>query len=417
MYTPTTAAFQVAGLGTYQVVVNINTMQLMLKKAMPASVNLVQANGEIATLPCTNAEKGIYQGNITLTSNRFYIQEGEHRYCGAKELQPNVYRDLVPTEDEFFTLNRLGAYEVTVNLSKMRIKLYDSTYPIDYPEELYLIGNTGNWKANVAGGVLEPTTVEGVYAGRVNMTRTTFAIVKELMEDEDDWAGLRKVRLVPSKGLDAEENTELNYGVSICNANEQDDVAFRIPFSGTESNSYYVTVDLRSNKLYVLDEQHVPDGTYPKEIYLLGNDGNWLPYWPSAVLTATDDIPYIYKGKVKVETGKFILLRRLGENWGFVNEYERLCNTSQIEIGETYPLIFWDTDNLVAPGEYYFTVNLADLSIRLDDETTVNISTAIADEKDNEPQSYFDISGRNLGKDIPTPKGIYIHKNKKVVVR
>ena len=62
--------------------------------------------------------------------------------------------------------------------------------------QCYIIGNDGNWLTNQAGAKLEATSTEGVYEGDVTFDEDCyyFFVATKLMEESDDWQGLRNYR-------------------------------------------------------------------------------------------------------------------------------------------------------------------------------------------------------------------------------
>lgn len=405
-------AFKVPAAGVYKVKVDFNNNTVTVSKEKPASIKFVQGES-ITELPCTDTEKGIYQGTVELNSHSFFIQEGEYIYGGDREMKPNALRPMTPNFTSF-TMERLGTYEVTVNLNTMKIKLYDESYVTEYPDELFFIGNTGSWDCSTANATLSQTSIDGVYSGRVPFTSYVFTIVSQLVE-ANDWDALKQYRYASIYG----EKEEININAS----NEMtkatsDCIAFRLPLEYV-GNTYLVTVDLRNNKLYILDETYLADDEYPKELYILGSDNVFQPYVPSAILPATEEEPYIYKGKINVESGKIILLRRLGETWGFVN-FERLgvyeAIEKNIELHQELPLKFLQADIMIEDGEHELIVNLKDFTICVDGLPT-SIKGITASDKTTESTPYFDLSGRNVGDAQPSQKGIYIHQNKKIVIK
>ncbi len=405
-------AFKVPAVGVYNVKVDFKNCTVTVSKEMPASIKFVQGES-ITELPCTDTKAGIYQGTVNLASHTFYIQEGEYIYGGDREMKPNALRPMTPASTSF-TIERLGTYEVTVNLSTMKIKLYDESYVTEYPDELFFIGNTGSWDCSTANATLSQTTIDGVYSGRVPFTSYTFTIVSQLVE-ADDWEALKQYRYASINGekepISMNASNEMIKATSTC-------IAFVLPMEYV-GNTYLVTVDLRNNKLYILDETPVVDGTYPKELYILGSDNNWQTYVPSAILPANEEEPYIYEGKVKIESGKMVLLRRLGESWVFANT-ERLgvyqATDKNIEPHKELPLGFLEADIMIEEGEHDIVVNLKDFTICVDGLRT-SIKGIIASDEATEPTPYFDLCGRNVGNTLPKQKGIYIHQNKKIIIR
>lgn len=412
MYNPVNVAYKVPVAGVYKVRVDFNNSMVTVSKEKPTSINFVQGES-ITELPCTDSEKGIYQGTVELTSHTFFIQEGEYIYGGDREMKPNALRPMTPNFTSF-TMERLGTYEVTVNLNTMKIKLYDENYVTEYPDELFFIGNTGQWDCSTANATLSQTSIDGVYSGKVPFTSYTFTIVSQLV-DEEDWDALKQYRYASVHG--EKEPININASNEMIKATSTS-IAFVLPWEYV-GNTYLVTVDLRNNKLYILDETPVAAGEYPKELYILGSDNNFQPYVPSAILPATEEEPYIYKGKVKIEVGKMIILRRLGETWGFVNDerlgvYEAL--EKDIELHKEMPLLLLPSDIMIENGEHELVVNLKDLIICVDGLPT-NIKDMTTSDEATEPMPYFDLSGRNVGNILPSQKGIYIHQNKKFVIK
>lgn len=411
MHNPVNVAYKVPVAGVYKVRVDFNNSTVTVSKEKPASIKFVQGEN-ITELPCTDTEKGIYQGTIELTSHTFYIQEGEYIYGGDREMKPNALRPMTPNFTSF-TMERLGTYEVTVNLNTMKIKLYDENYVTEYPDELFFIGNTGSWDCSTANATLSQTSIDGVYSGKVPFTSYTFAIVSQLAE-ADDWETLKQYRYIPIQG---EEPLDINASIEMTKATIYT-CAFALPIEKV-GNTYLVTVDLRNNKLYILDETYLADDEYPKELYILGSDNVFQPYVPSAILPATEEEPYIYKGKINVESGKVILLRRLGETWGFVND-ERLgvyeAIEKNIELHKEMPLFRLPSDIMIENGEHELVVNLKDFTICVDGLPT-SIKGITTSNETTESMPYFDLSGRNVGNALPSQKGIYIHQNKKIVIK
>lgn len=178
--------------------------------------------------------------------------------------------------------------------------------------QCYIIGNDNNWVTNEAGAELQPTTEEGVYEGDVTFSPDSyfFFIATKLMEESDDWNGLKAYRYNPAS-TDA-VNITYNEPSQFVPAAEGIDGSFKIADAGT----HHITVNF-NNKTVVVD------GTYPECIYIIGSDGNWATNKASATLKRVSGTD-IYAADVTFTDNYFAFFTTLSEeadDWVNLNEY------------------------------------------------------------------------------------------------
>lgn len=424
----------VSELGTYDVTLDLYKMTLLLRKSGQPTP-LYMMNGDTNWEPDHGIEfqatdkEGIYQlkqGDFTQGDNSFTLTTAlsydwellePYRYGNNTALVPNRPKTIYQTTLGFSSV-RPGTYDVTVDMNKMSLTLHEEGYVPEYPEYIYFNGNLGQWATNLSFGTLEVSYKDGIYTGDVSFASPTFAIAKALTSEADQWDEYNQNRIGASYN---NEPANINAYSSI----QASTNAFTIDKQGY----FHVTVDLIHNKMIILTNEPLAEGELPKEIYTIGNDDVWFTDAASTVIPAKEGEPGTYEGVLEVEepsygpNGKFIVLPRLSTSWNIVNidrigiEGQNMGEESYLlETGKTYRTTKGGQYDLeVAPGKYTLTVDLINNTLRLDN------TTAIKGVKDNsvaksEDAPYYDLYGRNLGKEKPL-QGIYIKGNKKVVIK
>ena len=411
--------------GTYRIRVDFNNSKVTLLGNFPTQVYLIGSKGEF--LPNVASEtiamsetEGVYKATVNFESLYFSVltQLGAtdddwtgiepYRYGGGA-VKINRENNLTLT-DEAFSITETGTYDVTIDLRNMTVMLYSATYVPEYPDAIYLHGLDGTIAAD-KGEAIEWDEVEGVYTGWVHFRSNQFNISTALASTPDGWEEIGDKRIGAAT---ATCNVETNLTV---NLKKGEWTNFFVDAS--EENSLYVcmTLDLRNNRMTIYgNDENYPTG-YPKELYLLGNDGAWLFKIPTGVLSATAEGKYEGDITFTSDEGLFAILQRLGMNWDFVNA-KRLAPYSDgdwANLNEDIP--FFTTDNPGAwafqgpAGTYAISVDLTTNVIRITEKAPSAITAPMAAPT---AKSYFyDLNGRYLGTKAPQ-KGIAVVKGKKI---
>lgn len=225
--------------------------------------------------------------------------------------------------------------------------------------QCYIIGNDGNWLTNQAGAKLEATSTEGVYEGDVTFDEDCyyFFVATKLMEESDDWQGLRNYRYNPTQHYLV--NVVYNEPSKLANPNEGIDGSFRVADTGV----HHITVNFNEKTVTV-------NGTYPEYIYILGSDGNWQTNNASAALsrvTGTD----IFSKEVTFTSQWFAFFTTISEkedDWDFVNANRWAFNGKIKPNTITYAVKAPEaTSEIERLGKYMVTFNYTDKTFELYD--------------------------------------------------
>lgn len=225
--------------------------------------------------------------------------------------------------------------------------------------QCYIIGNDNNWVTNEAGAELQPTEEKGVYEGDVTFSSGSyfFFITTKLMEESDDWNGLKAFRYNPASS--ETQNIVYNKPSQFVPAAEGIDGSFRIADTGT----HHITVNF-NNKTVVVD------GTYPEYIYILGSDGNWATNKVSATLKRVDGTD-VYAADVTFTNNEFAFYTTLSEkadDWDYINKYSWAFNGKVTPNREMYAYNSPKYTSTVNPlGTYKVTFQYTDKTFMLYD--------------------------------------------------
>lgn len=292
----------------------------------------------------------------------------------------------------------------------MTVMLYSATYVPEYPDATYLHGLDGTIAAD-KGEAIEWDEVEGVYTGWVHFRSNQFNISTALASTPDGWEEICDKRIgAATATCDVETNLTVNL-------KKGEWTNFFVDAS--EENPLYVcmTLDLRNNRMTIYgNDENYPTG-YPKELYLLGNDGAWLFKIPTGVLSATAEGKYEGDITFTSDEGLFAILQRLGMNWDFVNA-KRLAPYADgdwANLNEDIPIFTTNNPGAWAfqgpAGTYAISVDLTTNVIRITEKAPSAITAPMAAPT---AKSYFyDLNGRYLGTKAPQ-KGIAVVKGKKI---
>ena len=416
---------------TYRMRVDFNAMTVTLIGNFPDELYVWGSDGVYnptlasATLPKTETD-GVYKATVDFTSCYFNIltQLGTdpndyeailpYRYGGGKVV---INRDKAMTlTEQSFHIATPGTYDVTVDLRTMTMNLHSDTYVPEYQDHVYLIGANGSNFAD-QGAELTWDEVDGIYTGYVTFYGNKFTISTALASTYDGWDEIKDKRIgAVAPTVDVETN--LTIGLKKGEVSD-----FIIGASTDNPLTAYVTLDLVNNRLTLHgNDASYPIG-YPKELYTLGCNGNWFTNIPADVISATNE-PGIYEGEITFvgEVGDlhFIVLKRLGADWDFVNA-KRLSpytDGDPANLDSDIPAMAPD----VSPGAWLFSGEPGTYDIKVDltkgngvirisakGATGITATTAAPATKNY----YYDLNGRFLG-NVEPQKGVYVVKGKKV---
>lgn len=230
--------------------------------------------------------------------------------------------------------------------------------------QCYIIGNDNKWVTNKAGAELQ-LTEEGVYEGDVTFSSGSyfFFITTKLMEESDDWNGLKAFRYNPASSNT--QNIAYNKPSQFVPAAEGIDGSFHIADTGT----HHITVNFNNNTVVV-------DGTYPESIYILGSDGNWETNKASATLKRVDGTD-IYTADVTFTGNKFAFFTTLSEeaeDLDNINKYRWAFNGKVTPNREMNAYNLPDYTSTVNPlGTYKVTFQYTDKTFKLYDPNYVPV--------------------------------------------
>ena len=231
--------------------------------------------------------------------------------------------------------------------------------------QCYIIGNDGKWVTNEAGAELQPTAEKGIYEGDVTFSPSSyyFFITTKLMEESDDWNGLKAYRYNPASS--DTRNIAYNKPSQFVPAAEGIDGSFRIADTGT----HHITVNFNNNTVVV-------DGTYPEYIYILGSDGNWATNKASATLKRVDGTD-IYTADVTFTDNYFAFYTTLSEeadDLDNINEYRWAFDGKVTPNMEMYAYNSPNyTSNVNPLGTYKVTFQYTDKTFMLYDPNYVPV--------------------------------------------
>lgn len=428
------ASFKVPVAGTtYRMRIDFNTLTVTLLGDFPDKLYVWGSDGVFdptlasATLPKTETD-GVYKATVEFTSCYFNIlsQLGTdpndyeailpYRYGGGKVV---INRDKAMTlTEQSFHIATPGTYDVTVDLRTMTMNLHSDTYVPEYPDHVYLIGANGSNFAD-QGAELTWDDVEGIYTGYVTFYGNKFTISTALASTYDGWDEIKAKRIgAVAPTVDVEPN--LTVGIKKGEVSD-----FIIGASTDNPLTACVTLDLVNNRLTLHgNDASYPIG-YPKELYTLGCNGNWFTNIPADVIPATNE-PGIYEGEITFvgEVGNlhFIVLKRLGADWDFVNA-KRLSPYSDRDPADLDCDIPATMEPDFSPGAWLFSGEPGTYNIKVDltqgngvirisakGATGITATTAAPATKNY----YYDLNGRFLGY-VEPQKGVYVVKGKKVI--
>ena len=441
MFNPSDISFMVPFTNeTYRIRVDFNAGQVTLLGEFPDELYIIGSDAVwVASVPAAvlskTAAEGVYEGSVVFTNSWNYgflvaskIGDwgiiSQNRYTSSVcPLRMNRFNPLEKGNGSSnIMVPYLGTFEVTVDLKNMLIKVYDPNYVPEYPDAIYIHGTDGKPVAN-EGVELEWNDVEGVYTGWVNFTSDQFNISTDLASTADGWEEISSKRIGASTVL---QNVETELSVPLVKGEPSN---FTINAS-SENNLYAcVTVDLRKGRMTIFGNDETYPVGQPKEMYILGSDGNWFPRIPSDYVSATSE-PGVYEGDITftgdkddLSFGHFAVLQRLGMNWDWINA-KRLSPYSDgdwIALGD-YASVYTGSDTSGAwkftgdPGTYKIKVDLSGTGyVLISEKPATGISaapTATAAPK----TFYYDLNGRFLGNTEPQ-KGTFVVKGKKTVLK
>ena len=436
------ASFMVPATGTtYRVRVDLNNKQVTLIGTYPDKLYVIGSDNAwdmvnpAATLLPVEGEDGVFQGTVSVasSSHEFVISSkigdwdiiDEGRYTSPsfplKVNHDNTLRKYV-SGDNNLAVPYNGTFQITVDLTDMTIEAYDPNYVPEYPYTIYIHGTDGKPVAN-EGVELEWNDVEGVYTGWVNFTSDQFNISTDLASTADGWEEISSKRIGASTAL---RNVETELSVPLVKGEPSN---FTINAS-PENNLYAcVTVDLRKGRMTIFGNDETYPVGLPKEMYVLGSDGNWFPRIPSGYVEATSE-PGVYEGDITftgekddLSFGHFAVLQRLGMNWDWINakrlspysdeDWANLGEQTAIYTGIENPGAWQFTGD---PGTYKIKVDISGTGYVLISENTASGISAAPTVSANGKTWYYDLSGRYLGSQEPQ-KGLFVAKGKKGVVK
>ena len=417
---------------TYRMRVDFNALTVTLIGNFPDELYVWGSDGVYnptlasATLPKTETD-GVYKATVDFTSCYFNIltQLGTdptdydailpYRY-GSGTVVINRDKAMTLTEQSFHIATP-GTYDVTVDLRTMTMNLHSDTYVPEYQDHVYLIGANGSNFAD-QGAELTWDEVDGIYTGYVTFYGNKFTISTALASTYDGWDEIKDKRIgAVAPTVDVETN--LTIGLKKGEVSD-----FIIGASTDNPLTAYVTLDLVNNRLTLYgNDASYPIG-YPKELYTLGCDGKWFTNIPANVIPATDK-PGIYEGEITFvgEVGDlhFIVLKRLGADWDFVNA-KRLSPYSDRDPADLDSDIPATMEPDFSPGAWLFSGEPGTYNIKVDltqgngvirisakGATGITATTAAPATKNY----YYDLNGRFLG-NVEPQKGVYVVKGKKV---
>ena len=381
------------------------------------------------------ATTGVYEGEVTFADDEQYFvvtqklatapddwTEFNKNRIGPSVSDAMLLFDepmaMVKGKDGSFKVPVAGlTYRLRVDFNTMTINLHSDTYVPKYPNHAYLIGTNGSNAAN-QGAKLTWNDIEGIYFGYVTFCGNKFTISTALASTSDGWDEIKDKRIgAVAPTVDVETN--LTIGLKKGEVSD-----FIIGASTDNPLTAYVTLDLVNNRLTLYgNDASYPIG-YPKELYTLGCNGNWFTNIPADVISATNE-PGIYEGEITFvgEVGDlhFIVLKRLGADWDFVNA-KRLSpytDGDPANLDSDIPAMAPD----VSPGAWLFSGEPGTYDIKVDltkgngvirisakGATGITATTAAPATKNY----YYDLNGRFLG-NVEPQKGVYVVKGKKVI--
>ena len=381
------------------------------------------------------ATTGVYEGEVTFADDEQYFvvtqklatapddwTEFNKNRIGPSVSDAMLLFDepmaMVKGKDGSFKVPVAGlTYRLRVDFNTMTINLHSDTYVPKYPNHAYLIGTNGSNAAN-QGAKLTWNDIEGIYFGYVTFCGNKFTISTALASTSDGWDEIKDKRI---GAVAPTVDVETNLTVGLKKGEVSD---FFIGASADNPLTTYVTLDLVNNRLTLHgNDASYPIG-YPKELYTLGCNGNWFTNIPADVISATNE-PGIYEGEITFvgEVGDlhFIVLKRLGADWDFVNA-KRLSpytDGDPANLDSDIPAMAPD----VSPGAWLFSGEPGTYDIKVDltkgngvirisakGATGITATTAAPATKNY----YYDLNGRFLG-NVEPQKGVYVVKGKKVI--
>ena len=248
----------------------------------------------------------------------------DYRYAGyssgeaiSLNTETKLYNNAELGWETSFYISTAGTYAVTVDMSdstNMTILIYDDSYTIPLPNNLYFFGNDGVWSTTAHAGELAETS-EGIWEGEMTVTSGYFTLIDTISETSDDWTTINAHRYYPAgdKAITLGDSSSMGYGA---------DGSWTI-----DNGTYDVVVNCNTLKLIVTaqseEEETTVDTLTVAEAIAIIEAGSYTSdsVYVKGIVSQIDSVYYTYYGNANyyisddgATDSQFYIYRGLGLN-------------------------------------------------------------------------------------------------------
>ena len=246
----------------------------------------------------------------------------DYRYAGyssgeaiSLNTETKLYNNAELGWETSFYISTAGTYAVTVDMSdstNMTILIYDDSYTIPLPNNLYFFGNDGVWSTTAHAGELAETS-EGIWEGEMTVTSGYFTLIDTISETSDDWTTINAHRYYPAgdKAITLGDSSSMGYGA---------DGSWTI-----DNGTYDVVVNCNTLKLIVTEQEEettVDTLTVAEALALINASENTSDsVYVKGIVSQIDSVYYTYYGNANyyisddgTTDSQFYIYRGLGLN-------------------------------------------------------------------------------------------------------
>ena len=248
----------------------------------------------------------------------------DYRYAGyssgeaiSLNTETKLYNNAELGWETSFYISTAGTYAVTVDMSDstdMTILIYDESYTVSLPNNLYFFGNDGVWSTTAHAGELTETS-EGIWEGEMTVTSGYFTLIDTISETSDDWTTINAHRYYPAgdKAITLGDSSSMGYGA---------DGSWTI-----NNGTYDVVVNCNTLKLIVTaqseEEETTVDTLTVAEAIAIIEAGSYTSdsVYVKGIVSQIDSVYYTYYGNANyyisddgATDSQFYIYRGLGLN-------------------------------------------------------------------------------------------------------
>ena len=305
----------------------------------------------------------------------------DYRYAGyssgeaiSLNTETKLYNNAELGWETSFYISTAGTYAVTVDMSdstNMTILIYDDSYTIPLPNNLYFFGNDGVWSTTAHAGELAETS-EGIWEGEMTVTSGYFTLIDTISETSDDWTTINAHRYYPAgdKAITLGDSSSMGYGA---------DGSWTI-----DNGTYDVVVNCNTLKLIVTEQEEettVDTLTVAEALALINASENTSDsVYVKGIVSQIDSVYYTYYGNANyyisddgTTDSQFYIYRGLGLNGA------SFTSADDLWVGDTLilygVLTTYNSTPEMAAKNYIVYQGKVDRTTEEEEETTVDTLT------------------------------------------